>query len=200
VGHVVEQLLSLPGWLVLIVTGALVLAEDALFVGFVLPAETVAVLAGVAAQRGHVHLGVLLVVVVVAAVVGDSAGYEVGRHLGTQLLRSPRLDSRRERLDRARALLARRGGAAVLLGRFVAFFRAVMPFLAGTARMPYRVFLGWNAVGGLIWGVGVVLLGYFAGASYARVEAVAGRDVSVAVLVLVVVLFVAWRVRERMKA
>ena len=71
---------------------------------------------------------------------------------------------------------ARRGGMAVLLGRWVAFFRAVMPALAGASRMPYRTFLRFNAVGGLIWGVVVVTAGYLAGSSYARIEQAVGRD------------------------
>ena len=192
----IHRILELPGWLVLVVAGAAVFLEDALFVGFVLPGETVALLAGAAARLGHVSLVGVLVVVVVAAVVGDTVGYEVGRLLGPRLLRSRPLERRRKRLDDAQAFLARRGGAAVFLGRWTAFFRAVMPALAGSARMPYPRFLAWNAVGGLTWGVTVVLLGYAAGASYARVEKTFGRDAAVVVLAIVLVAIVVWRVRR----
>ena len=116
----------------------------------------------------------VLAVVVLAAIVGDSVGYEVGRHVGPRVLGLPVLRRRQRRLDDARDFLARRGGSAVFLGRWVAFFRAVMPALAGTARMPYPKFLAYNAAGGLAWGVAVVLAGYFAGASYARVEKALG--------------------------
>ena len=78
----VDRLLGLPSRLVLVITGLVVFAEDALFVGFVLPGETVALLAGAAAKLGHVSLVGVLVVVVVAAIVGDTVGYEVGRHVG----------------------------------------------------------------------------------------------------------------------
>jgi membrane protein DedA with SNARE-associated domain len=200
VSGLVDRLLGLPSWLVLVITGLVVFAEDALFIGFVLPGETVALLAGVAAKLGHVSLVGVLVVVVVAAVVGDTVGYEVGRHLGPRVLDRPLLQKRRERLDSARALLARRGGSAVFLGRWVAFFRAVMPALAGTARMPYGRFLVFNAAGGLAWGVAVVLLGYAAGASYARVEKVVGRDAALVVLAIVVVGLVAWHVTRRRRA
>ena len=196
----VDRLLGLPGWLVLLITGLVVFAEDALFVGFVLPGETVALLAGVAAKLGHAPLAGVLVVVVVAAVVGDTVGYEVGRHLGPRVLDLPLLERRRERLDAARALLARRGGSAVFLGRWVAFFRAVMPALAGAARMPYGRFLAFNAAGGLAWGVVVVLLGYAAGASYARVEQFVGRDAALVVLAIVVVGLVVWQVIRRRAA
>jgi membrane-associated protein len=193
----VDGLLRVPGWVVLLVAGLIVFAEDGLFVGFVLPGETVAVLAGVAAKLGHVPLAGVLAVVIGAAVVGDTVGYEVGRHLGPRILAWRVLDRRRERLDAAQDLLARRGGTAVFLGRWIAFFRAVMPALAGTARMPYPRFFAYNAVGGLAWGAAVVLLGYAAGASYARVEQSFGRGVAVVVLVVAVAAVVVWRVRRR---
>ena len=196
----VEQLLGLPGWLVLVAAGGLVFAEDALFVGFVIPGETAAVLAGVSASLGHANLAAALVTVVLAAVVGDSVGYEVGRWGGPRLLRWHRLDAHQERLDRARALLRRRGGMAVLLGRSVAFLRAVMPALAGIARMPYPRFLAFNALGGLIWGVATVLLGYLAGESYATVERTAGRAVAAAVAVVALLALITWRVREHRQA
>ena len=104
------------------------------------------------------------IVTVVAAIVGDSVGYEIGKHVGTRVLKWDFLQHRRSRVEQAQDFLSRRGGSAVFLGRWVAFFRAVMPALAGTARMPYRKFLAWNAAGGLVWGVAVVMLGYLAGA------------------------------------
>jgi membrane-associated protein len=192
----IHRILELPGWLVLIVAGLVVFVEDAVFVGFVLPGETVALLAGAAARLGHVSLVGVLIVVIVAAVVGDTVGYEVGRLLGPRVLNWRPLERRRKRLDDAQAVLARRGGAAVFLGRWTAFFRAVMPALAGTARMPYPRFLAWNAVGGLTWGATVVLLGYAAGASYARVEKTFGRDAAVVVLAIALVAVLVWRIRR----
>jgi membrane-associated protein len=192
----VHRILGLPGWLVLLVTGLVVFCEDALFVGFVIPGETVALLAGAAARLGDVPLAGVLAVVVAAAVVGDSVGYEIGRHVGTRVLRTRLLARRGKRVDEAREFLARRGGSAVFLGRWVAFFRAIMPALAGTAGMRYPRFLAWNALGGTAWGATVVLLGYAAGASYAQVEKSFGRDAAVVVLAVVVVAVVVWRVRR----
>ena len=193
----VERILGLPGWLVLLVTGLVVLAEDALFVGFVIPGETVALLAGAAARLGHVSLTGVLIVVVAGAIVGDTVGYEIGRHVGPRVLELSVLRKRRRRLDDAQDFLARRGGSAVFLGRWVAFFRAVMPALAGVARMRYAKFLAFNAAGGLAWGATVVLLGYAAGASYAQVEKSFGRDAAVVVLAIVLVAVVVWRVRRK---
>jgi membrane-associated protein len=192
----VDRLLGVPGWAVLLVVGTVVFAEDALFVGFVLPGETVAVLGGVAAKIGHVSLWAVLAVVIGAAIVGDSVGYEVGRHVGPRILQHRFLDRRRERLEAARDFLARRGGSAVFLGRWVAFFRAVMPALAGTARMPYPRFLAFNAAGGIAWGTAVVLLGYAAGASYKTIESKFGTGSALTVLALLVLGLVVWRVRR----
>jgi membrane protein DedA with SNARE-associated domain len=196
VTHLVDRILGLPGWLVLLVAGLVVFAEDALFVGFVLPGETVALLAGAAARIGHAPLAGVLAVVIVGAVVGDTVGYEVGRHLGARVLRVRVLDRRRERIDAARDFLARRGGSAVFLARWIAFFRAVMPFLAGSSRMRYPRFLAWNALGGLAWGATVVLVGYAAGASYKQVEQSFGRGAAIAVLAVVLIAVVVWRVRR----
>ena len=182
----VERLLDVPAGLALLIVGGLVFAEDAIFVGFVLPGETAAILGGVAANYGKVPLWAVLLVVVAAAVVGDSVGYEVGRKLGPRALDHRYLSRHRDKLDDARASLARRGGAAVFLGRWVAFFRAVMPALAGTARMPYGRFLAFNALGGLVWGVVVVLVGYLAGASYERIAHIVGRGSAAAVVVIAV--------------
>ncbi|SRR6266566_2328121 len=193
----VERILSVPGVLVYVLAGLLVFAEDALFVGFVIPGETAAVLGGVDASRGHVQLWLMIIVVVAAAVVGDTVGYEIGRHLGPRILRSRVLTRHQRRLTDAQDLLARRGGSAVFLGRFVAFFRAVMPALAGTAEMPYRRFLAFNAAGGIVWGTSFVLLGYLAGNSYATVEKTVGRGAALAVLAIVLLALLTWRLRRR---
>jgi len=192
---VMDRLLAIQGPLLYALVAAVVFVEDALFVGFVVPGETAAVLGGVAASLGNASLPVMMVTVVAAAIVGDSVGYEVGRYVGPRLVSSRMLRNRRERLNRAREFLARRGGAAVFLGRFVAFFRAVMPALAGTAGMRYPRFLVFNAAGGIVWGAGAVLLGYLAGTSYAAVARTVGRGVALAVAGLVIVALVVWRIR-----
>ena len=191
-----DKVLGAPAWAVLLVVGLVVFAEDALFVGCVIPGETAALLGGVAAKLGHVPFAAVVATVIVSAIVGDSVGYEVGRHLGPRILSWRILAKRKQGLDRAQDFLARRGGAAVFLGRWTAFFRAVMPALAGTAKMPYRTFLAWNTAGGVLWGATVVTAGYLAGASYAKVEKVVGRDVAFVILAFVILGVVIWRIRE----
>lgn len=194
---ILDVLLNLDATLVYAIVGLLVFAEDALFIGFVLPGETAAVLGGVDASRGHVQFPAMIAVVVGAAIVGDTVGYEVGRHAGARLLRTRPLTRHQHRLQTARAFLARRGGSAVFLGRSVAFFRAVTPALAGTARMPYPRFLAFNAAGGLVWGVGAVTIGYLAGNSYQTVEKTAGRTAALTALSIAILALLAHTIRRR---
>jgi membrane-associated protein len=200
VSGLLDGILGLPPLLIYLVVGLVVFAEDAIFVGFVIPGETAAVLAGVATYLGTTNLAVSIAVVVVAAIVGDTVGYEVGKHVfGPKVLDGKLLGRHRAKLARAERLLQTRGGSAVFLGRFTAFFRAMMPALAGASGMPYRTFVVWNAAGGIVWGTLFVVLGHAAGRSYKAVEQTVGRGLAIGVLVLVVVGVVAWRLYERRK-
>jgi membrane-associated protein len=194
--NLLDKLTSLPAGLVYLLVGLLVFAEDALFIGFLLPGETAAILGGVAASLAHASLTAILAIVVIAAILGDTIGYQIGKHYGTRLLKARPLARRRRRVDQARTFLARRGGPAVFLGRFVAFLRATMPFLAGTAHMRYRTFLAYNAAGGIVWGVAVVLLGYFAGSSYKRIEHIFGQAAAITVAVAAIISLVIWQIRR----
>ena len=127
----VDNILNVSPLLALVIVGVLVFAEDALFVGFIIPGETAAILGGVVASRGYVPVWSMMLLVVLAAIAGDAVGYAVGEHLGPRFLSLQVMNRRRARLQRAQDFLRRRGGLAVFLGRFVAFFRAVMPALAG---------------------------------------------------------------------
>jgi membrane protein DedA with SNARE-associated domain len=150
--------------------------ESAAFTGLIVPGETIMLLAGFLCWRGDMNLGVTMACAVSGAIIGDSIGYEIGRHLGSHIL-----DSRigrwvgRERWERARNYLRVKGGRAVFIGRFISILRALVPAVAGDARLPYRKFLAWNAAGGLIWGILHVGIGYVAGDSYRRVERQIGR-------------------------
>lgn len=179
---------------------ALVFAEDALFVGFVIPGETAAVVSGVYADSTGMPLWIMIVVVIAAAVLGDTVGYEVGKHVGPRVMAMKILDKRRDGLKRAEDFLARRGGLAVFLGRFTAFFRAVMPALAGLSRMPYRRFAVWNFTGGIIWGSMFVTLGFVAGSSYEQLARTVGRGSALVVAAVVVVIVVVWQVRKHRAA
>ncbi len=193
-----DQLLNVPPGLAYFVIAALVFAEAALFVGFLLPGETACIIGGVLCATGRLDLAVMLPLVVVAAVVGDSVGYEVGRLYGPRLLRTRLLRRHTPRIESAQDTLRDRGGWAVFVARFTAFLRAVMPGLAGMSRMPYGRFLMFNAAGGVIWGVGLTLLGFFAGTSYQSLVHVLGQvSAALAVVLLGGAAFAYWKHRRR---
>ncbi len=189
-------LLNVPAPVVLAAVGGLVFGEAAVFLGFVLPGETAVLLGGFLASTGHVSAVALAVVVVVTAIVGDSVGYEVGRHFGPRMLESRPFRKHRKRVEGARAFLDGRGASAVFLGRFTAFLRAVVPGLAGLSGMRYRRFLAYNALGGVVWGVGCVVAGYLAGSSYQQVAQWLGRGGAAAAAAMALVALVVWRVRR----
>jgi membrane protein DedA with SNARE-associated domain len=193
----IDGLLNVSPIVAYIAVFCLVFAEDAIFVGFVIPGETAAVLGGVVASRGEVQLGSMMALVVLAAIIGDSVGYEVGKHLGTRLVKTKVLARYSRKVENAQEFLRRKGGSAVFLGRFTAFLRAVMPALAGTSRMPYGRFLAYNAAGGIVWGIGFVLLGFLAGNSYEAVAQAVGRDLAVVIAAVAVAALVAWHLRSR---
>ena len=187
VTSLIEHILSLSGWLALLIVFAVPALESSVFLGFVFPGETALILGGVLASYGRVALWQVLIAGISGAIIGDSVGYVVGREFGRRILasRPGRRLVKPERIERAEEYLARRGGRAVFFGRFTAALRALVPGLAGVARMPYRVFLPFNVAGGAIWGTIMVLLGYLAGASWKRVAGYA-TQVGIALFAVVV--------------
>jgi membrane protein DedA with SNARE-associated domain len=146
-------------------------SESALFLGLVIPGETLLLVAGVLASRGQGDVVLYMVAAVTGAITGDSIGYELGRHFGRRL-RASGFGRRvgEQRWERAERYLREKGGRAIFFGRWIAVVRAIVPALAGQARMPYRRFLAWNVAGAIPIGVLHVGLGYVAGRSYTTVE------------------------------
>ncbi|WP_326832344.1 DedA family protein [Arthrobacter sp. AQ5-05] len=196
---IIAAILQVTPTVAYLLIAALAFAEDALFVGFILPGETAAILGGVLASQQHLDLWLITALVVLAAILGDTVGYEVGRRFGPRLLDLRLLQKRRQKLDNACDFLARRGGTAVFLGRFTAFFRAAMPALAGASHMPYRRFLIFNAAGGLSWGTAAVLIGYFAGNAYLPLAKSIGQTVTFVLLGLVLIGLITWHIRRQRK-
>ena len=197
--HLVEQVGDAVGVWLYVIAGALCFGEAAILVGLVLPGETALLVAGVFCQQGTLNLYVMIVVGAVAAIAGDSVGYEFGKHFGPRLRRS-RFGTwvGEHRWAMADGFLLRHGGKAVLLGRLTALFRALVPSMAGMSGMRYRTFLTWNATGGLIWAPGCVLLGYAFSSSLSTVGSTL-TWAPLAVLAVVVVAYVALHFRKRRK-
>jgi membrane-associated protein len=195
-GSIAAGIAELTGWPAYLLIAALVFGETAVFLGFVLPGEAAVVLGGVLASRGQVSIVPLTVIVVVAAILGPLVGYEIGRRMGDRLFASRALQRIPGGVTRARSTLQARGGLGVLIGRFVAILRAVVPAAAGAAPVRYRTFLFYDVVGGIIWGVGYCLLGYLAGSAYAVVEKRVGTGLAILIAALVLVAAGIWAVRR----
>jgi membrane protein DedA with SNARE-associated domain len=134
-------------------------------------------------------------------VIGDSVGYTLGRRYGRRLLghTAHRLVTP-ERLDRGSSAINPLGGRAVLVGRFTAVLRALVPSLARTAAMPYRTFAVYNIAGAMLWATGFVLLGYAAGQAFRTAEHIARPARLVLLGAIVVGATAALLVRRRRRA
>ncbi len=168
--------------------------ESAAFLGFLVPGETLVLLGGFLAAQGMLDWGDLMVLVCIGAVLGDSIGYEAGRYLGPKrLLRFGRwFGLRQKHLERVEKFFRQHGGKAVFFGRFTALLRALTPFVAGSSGMHYLRFFLYNAAGGIVWGTGFTLLGYFVGASWQVVEHWIGQGSAIVGGVLVLLLALVW--------
>ena len=176
---------------------AIVCLESA---GLWLPGETALITAAVLAADHHLSIEAVIVVAVAAAIVGDNIGYWIGRKAARPLLyRFGRVRRYAERvLPPAERFFARHGGKAVFLARFFGGLRVTGAWMAGITEMSWWRFLCWNAAGGIVWGVGVGLLAYYAGKaaadSLARYGVYAAIGGVVGIVVLVVLVHV-WRRR-----
>ncbi len=195
--RLVDAILNLSGPAAYGLVGLLAFGEAAAFVGLILPGELAVLLGGVVVSSGNASLPVMIAVASVAAIAGDSAGYEVGRHFGPRILAWPPFHRRfADKVARATAYLTDKGGRAVFLGRWTSLLRALIPGVAGMARMPYGRFLAFNVVGGVAWATTFVMLGYLAGASWRRVERIAGRASLILLALVVLAVVLRWTTRR----
>jgi membrane-associated protein len=143
---------------------AIVFAESGLFFGFFLPGDSLLLTAGLLASQGKLDIGILLVILSVAAILGDNVGYWFGKKTGSRIFsRDESLLFRRKNLLAAQAFYERHGGKTIVLARFMPFIRTFAPIVAGAVEMPFRRFFTFNLVGALLWAVGVTLAGYYLG-------------------------------------
>lgn len=199
-----DWLAGLPAWLVIAADLLLPALEASTFLGLVVPGETAVIIGGVVAHAGGLPLWAVMVAAAVGAIAGDQVGFLVGRRYGPGLLgRLPRRLRHEEKIGPALDLIARRGAVAVLIGRWTAAFRALVPGIAGMSRMGRLEFTIANVIGGVIWAVLVAGGGYLAGASYHVLEQRLGLASGVLLGVVVsgaVVAVVIRRRRDRRRA
>jgi undecaprenyl-diphosphatase len=163
-------------WTYLLV-GTLAFLETGAFIGLVAPGETAVLVGGLVAGQGQIDLFILIAIVWGAAVAGDVTSYTLGRRLGRAwLLRhGERLKITEERLQQVEGFFEKRGGLTILVGRFIGLVRALAPFIAGTSRMPFRVFLPYDIVGAGAWAITFCVLGYVFWQSFDRLTQYVSR-------------------------
>ena len=149
----------------------IVFLESGVFFGFFLPGDSLLFTAGLLASQHYLNLVGLITISVIGAVLGNNAGYYTGKIVGPALFnKAGSVWFSKRRVDEAHAFFSRQGGKALVLARFIPAVRTFVPIIAGVAKMPYRNFFAFNALGGLLWGISLPLLGYYLGKSVPNID------------------------------
>lgn len=166
-----------------------IFAESGLLIGFVFPGDSLLFTAGYMVQQNILHLGnipfnihIFVLMLFVAAVLGDSVGYTFGRKVGRKLF--DKENSRffkKKYLIQAENFYKKHGSLTIVLARFVPIIRTFAPIVAGASKMNYRTFLTFNLAGGLLWTASFTYLGYFAGQALTDM----GINIEVAALIII---------------
>jgi membrane-associated protein len=143
---------------------ATVFAESGLFFGFFLPGDSLLFTAGLFAAKGDLNLWFIIIGCVIAAIAGDQVGYIFGHRMGKRLYgKKDTFFFRHEHIEKTKDFYQKYGKMTLILARFTPIVRTFAPIVAGVAEMPYKEFVTYNVAGGLLWAVGMPLLGYYLG-------------------------------------
>jgi len=157
------QLSTLAPYLIYLVIGAVVFFETAILFAFFLPGDSILFSAGlVAAAHKDVNILILVTVIFIAAFFGDQIGFVLGRLVGRPYLEKHNSPRMRSMIARSERFYEHTGWWAVVAARFFPWIRTFVPPIAGASKMNYYKFLSANALGALLWGVGITLAGYYA--------------------------------------
>ena len=158
-----EQFASISPIWVYVIIGAIVFVETGILLGFFLPGDSILFSAGlVAAAHGNVNIVILVTVIFLAAFVGDQVGFVLGRKIGRPYLEKHKGPRIQKMIERSERIYEQTGWWAVVAARFFPWIRTFVPPIAGASHMNYYKFLSANALGALLWGVGITLAGYYA--------------------------------------
>jgi membrane-associated protein len=184
----------------LIVVLLIVFAESGLLIGFFLPGDSLLFTVGLLVSNRTLSISLWLacLLISIAAIIGDQAGFLFGRKVGPTLFRRP--DSKlfkQENVTRARDFFGRYGPRSVVLARFVPIVRTFTPIIAGVSGMNYRLFSTFNIIGGVLWGSGVTVIGYFLGKVDFVANNVEGIFIGIVLLSAIPIGFELWRAHRR---
>jgi membrane-associated protein len=128
-----------------------------------LPGDSLIFAAGAFAGLGSLHVGILFVVLALAAIAGDTANYWIGHYIGPRAFSGNVRFLKKEYIDRTHAFFEKHGGKTIIIARFIPIIRTFAPFVAGVGAMTYPKFIAYNVIGGLAWVALFTFMGYFFG-------------------------------------
>ncbi len=181
--HHLDELIAWAGY---VGVTAIVFCETGLLAGFFLPGDSLLVTAGLVASQGKLDIVKLNLLLMAAAILGDSVGYAIGHFMGPRLFRKE--DSfffKKEYVEKTHAFFEKHGGKTIILARFVPIIRTFAPTVAGVGRMSYGKFLTFNVIGGLAWVLSMTMIGYSLGRTIPNIE----KHMHIVVGVVIVVSF-----------
>lgn len=161
--YVAELVENYGGWALLILF-VIIFCETGLVITPFLPGDSLLFAAGAIAATGALNVGLLMVLLIVAAILGDSTNYWIGSRIGTRAFKENARVMKTEYLRRTEEFFSRYGGKTIVIARFVPIVRTYAPFVAGVAGMRYQKFLTFNVLGGVAWILIFVMGGYLFGA------------------------------------
>ena len=192
--YALDDLVRWGGYVVLV---AIVFVETGLLVGFFLPGDSLLITAGLVAATGSLNIWWLNVLLVAAAILGNSVGYAIGWRAGPRLFTRPKsLLFNPRHIDRTRAFYARHGAKTIVIARFVPIVRTFAPVVAGVGQMEYRRFLFYNVAGGVGWVTSMTWAGYLLGQTVPNISEHI-HVVVIVVILLSMIPIVVELVRER---
>lgn len=158
----VTQIITTGG---LALIGLIVFAEVGLFLGFILPGDTLLLTAGIFAHEGKLPLTAVIIVIAITAVLGDLTAFTVGRLAGNKYFQKERRGAfvNTKNLEKSKRFYDKYGGKTVLIAHFVPIIRTFTPPIAGASGMPPHRYLIYDIIGDCAWSASVTLMGYFVG-------------------------------------
>lgn len=142
----------------------IVFLESGLLIGFFFPGDSLLFTAGFLASQGFLDITILITGCFIAAVLGDTAGYFIGKKLGPKVFsKDNSIFFHKKHLERAQKFYDKHGGKTIILARFVPIIRTFAPVVAGAGEMNYKRFVIFNLIGGILWAIGITLAGYYLG-------------------------------------
>lgn len=169
--------------------------------GVPVPGETILLIAGYFASRGHFHIALVMLIAATGAVTGDNIGFAIGHHYGrATLLRFGKyVFLTRKRFEHIENYFKSHGNKTILVARFITGLRVFAALLAGASKMPWRIFFAYNVAGAILWSVVITLLGFLFGHSLPLLVKWVGRSGTILLIVAIVIAVIVWRIRRHRK-